>query len=101
MNIREIERQTANQRRAGTNDDETKREKVCSRESRRERERNKGTKSDRQGGKIKIRREIEQRHRSFAGRDVRHQTLMGQVGSSELKQNYRDRGVKGTIYVSG
>lgn len=27
--------------------------------------------------------------------------LMGQVGSSELKQNYQDRGVKGTIYVSG
>lgn len=25
---------------------------------------------------------------------------MGQVGSSELKQNYQDRGVKGTIYVS-
>lgn len=28
-------------------------------------------------------------------------SLMGQVGSSELKQNYQDRGVKGTIYVSG
>lgn len=44
--------------------------------------------------------EKEGRHK---GRDVCHPALalMGQVGSSELKQNYQDRGVKGTIYVSG
>lgn len=102
VNVKGIERQTqlmeGAQRQTATKPETretfqaaTLDERVRRREKQRNKRRWTGT-----GNKNSTRDRETDRHRG----DVCHQTMMGQVGSSELKQNYRDTGVKGTIHAS-